>query len=131
MAIADAIAAVADVNRSMRPKPHEQTLTSRAELIFGDKLGSGAFGEVFLAKTWLGGSCVVKQVSISSLEEDQQRAALNEVRVLSLLDHKNIVEYFCSFVEDQVLHIVMEYCASRAPAPTAPLTRPITSSLSP
>ena len=37
------------------------------------------------------------------------QAALNEVKVLSMLSHPNIIEYYENFLEDKALMIVMEY----------------------
>lgn len=36
--------------------------------------------------------------------------ALNEVKVLSKLEHPNIVKYYDSFIEKSFLNIIMEYC---------------------
>lgn len=40
---------------------------------------------------------------------EERQAALNEVKVLDMLDHPNIIAYYDSFVEDKALMIVMEY----------------------
>ena len=40
----------------------------------------------------------------------EQEQALNEVRVLSKVEHPHIVRYFASFVDKEKLHIVMEFC---------------------
>jgi len=34
---------------------------------------------------------------------------MNEINVLSRLEHPNIVGYYGSFIEDGVLNVVMEY----------------------
>jgi serine/threonine protein kinase len=36
--------------------------------------------------------------------------AINEVTILARMDSPHIVQYFDSFVEDDTLHIVMEFC---------------------
>ncbi len=43
------------------------------------------------------------------LTSQERQLALNEVSVLSKLEHPNIVSYFDSFEEDGVLMIEMEY----------------------
>ena len=43
------------------------------------------------------------------MTKDERQAALNEVKVLSMLDHPNIIEYYENFLEDKALMIVMEY----------------------
>ena len=41
------------------------------------------------------------------------QAALNEVKVLSMLSHPNIIEYYENFLEDKALMIVMEYAEGK------------------
>jgi serine/threonine protein kinase len=40
---------------------------------------------------------------------EERQAALNEVHVLDMLDHPNIIRYYDSFFERKSLNIVMEY----------------------
>lgn len=43
------------------------------------------------------------------MTKEERQAALNEVIVLSMLSHPNIIEYYENFLEDKALMIVMEY----------------------
>ena len=43
------------------------------------------------------------------MTKDERQSALNEVKVLSMLSHPNIIEYYENFLEDKALMIVMEY----------------------
>lgn len=52
---------------------------------------------------------VIKQIPVDDLDKDERFAALNEVKVLSMLHHPNIVAYFDNFVDQKSLMIVMEY----------------------
>ena len=54
---------------------------------------------------------VLKQVDIGALNKKERKQALNEARVLSSLQHPNIVNYVDSFLARQSDHlcIVMEY----------------------
>ncbi len=36
--------------------------------------------------------------------------AINEVTILSKLDHPHIVKYYDSFIEKNLLNIIMEFC---------------------
>ena len=49
---------------------------------------------------------------IGELPRDEQMAAINEVKLLSKMDHDNVVRYYESFIDESGanLHIVMEYC---------------------
>ena len=52
---------------------------------------------------------VVKQIPIQEMPKEERQAALNEVDVLKMLKHPNIVAYEGSFLHNQSLMIVMEY----------------------
>ena len=47
------------------------------------------------------------------MTKEERQAALNEVKVLSMLDHPNIIEYYANFLEDKALMIVMEFAQGR------------------
>ena len=73
-------------------------------------LGSGAFGKAWLV------SCskteqafVIKEISIPALKERDKQQAINEVKILATLKHKNIVMYKEAFVHEKCLCITMEY----------------------
>jgi serine/threonine protein kinase len=79
-------------------------------------LGQGSFGTVYKAKRKSNNSsadgliCVMKIIPIAQLDPTSQQDSLNEVAILSSLDNYYIVKYFDSFIEDNKLHIIMEYC---------------------
>ena len=52
---------------------------------------------------------VIKQIPVDDLPIAERRASMNEVSVLKMLKHPNIVAYYDSFVEDKSLMIAMEY----------------------
>ena len=57
----------------------------------GRLLGKGAFGIVLLVKRILDGQTyAMKQVRISQLTDKERENALNEIRILASLSHKNI-----------------------------------------
>ena len=74
------------------------------------KIGSGTFGSAWLAESSASGrKYAIKELSASVMNDPDQRAAMNEVRILAQLKHKNIVRYKEAFVDDGKLNIVMEY----------------------
>eukprot|EP01004_Peranema_trichophorum_P003267 NODE_2264_length_1634_cov_48.102581_g1940_i0.p1 GENE.NODE_2264_length_1634_cov_48.102581_g1940_i0~~NODE_2264_length_1634_cov_48.102581_g1940_i0.p1 ORF type:complete len:252 (-),score=31.97 NODE_2264_length_1634_cov_48.102581_g1940_i0:798-1553(-) len=76
-------------------------------------IGKGSFGQVFLVKSSKDGqSYVMKQIDMSKLNRKEKTTALREVKLLSSLNHPNIVRYVDSFVtpSPEYLCIVMEYC---------------------
>lgn len=52
---------------------------------------------------------VIKRIFVEDQSEDGQNDAMNEIRVLSSLQHPGIVAYYGSFIEDGMLNVVMEY----------------------
>lgn len=74
-------------------------------------IGRGSFGRALLVKhIGTQQDLVLKEIALKELSHKAQREAQNEVLVMSKLDHANVVKYFGSFLEDDVLYIVMEYC---------------------
>jgi NIMA (never in mitosis gene a)-related kinase 1/4/5 len=49
-------------------------------------------------------------VRIVELTLAEQKGAINEVKILSVLDSPFVVKYYDSFIDTDSLHIVMEYC---------------------
>ena len=56
---------------------------------------------------------IIKQIPVEQMTKAERQAALNEVKVLSMLDHPNIIEYYENFLEDKALMIVMEYAQGK------------------
>jgi serine/threonine protein kinase len=44
------------------------------------------------------------------MSQRMKAEAINEVTILSKLDHPNIVKYYDSFIEKNYLNIIMEFC---------------------
>ncbi|XP_072173029.1 serine/threonine-protein kinase Nek8-like [Diadema setosum] len=73
-------------------------------------VGRGAYGTVYLCRRLHDKKLIIiKQIPVEQMTKDERQAALNEVKVLSMLDHPNIIEYYENFLEDKALMIVMEY----------------------
>uniref|UniRef100_A0A3B5LPK9 non-specific serine/threonine protein kinase n=1 Tax=Xiphophorus couchianus TaxID=32473 RepID=A0A3B5LPK9_9TELE len=74
-------------------------------------LGKGAFGEATLYRRTEDNSLVVwKEVDLNSLSEKTRRDVMNEISILSMLEHNNIIAYFNHFMDKNTLLIEMEYC---------------------
>jgi serine/threonine protein kinase len=55
-------------------------------------------------------SYVIKTIKIGELTHAEQLEAINEVKLLASIQSLYVVKYFDSFVENETLYIVMEYC---------------------
>uniref|UniRef100_A0A8C6ZBV3 non-specific serine/threonine protein kinase n=1 Tax=Nothoprocta perdicaria TaxID=30464 RepID=A0A8C6ZBV3_NOTPE len=78
-------------------------------------LGRGAFGEATLYRRTEDDSLVVwKEVDLTRLSEKERRDALNEIVILALLQHENIIAYYNHFMDNTTLLIELEQpcCAS-------------------
>ncbi|KAG8562098.1 hypothetical protein GDO81_015589 [Engystomops pustulosus] len=74
-------------------------------------LGHGAYGEATLYRRTEDDSLVVwKEVGLARLSEKERRDALNEIVILSLLQHDNIIAYYNHFMDSNTLLIELEYC---------------------
>ena len=69
-----------------------------------------SFRKVFLCKNLANNNhVVIKQISADELPPEERKSAMNEVNVLSMFQHPNIIAYYSSFVEEKSLKIAMEY----------------------
>ncbi|CAG10614.1 unnamed protein product [Tetraodon nigroviridis] len=74
-------------------------------------LGRGAFGEATLYRRAEDNSLVVwKEVDLKSLSEKESRDVMNEISILSMLEHDNVIAYFNHFMDNKSLFIELEYC---------------------
>ena len=78
------------------------------------KIGQGSFGSVYLVRSSQGATLVMKTVSLHGLPVKEQRAAMNEVRVLQARRHDHLIKYHDSYVTrapDSKLCIVLEWAS--------------------
>lgn len=74
-------------------------------------IGRGNFGTAHIALDKAKNEkVVIKQIPIELMSDSEKKMAHSEVDLLSSLKHPHIVEYKESFLENEVLSIVMSYC---------------------
>jgi len=74
-------------------------------------LGAGAFGKVFLSESLADPNFKVA-IKVLNKEKlaDHIDAIKEEVRILTNLDHANIVKYYETYDDNKYMYLVMEYC---------------------
>eukprot|EP00945_MAST-04E_sp_MAST-4E-sp1_P006582 g6582.t1 len=73
-------------------------------------LGKGTYGAVYkVIKKSDKEEYAMKEVSIKNLKTREQEDAVNEIRVLASIKHRNILRYCDAFLEKKNLYIVTEY----------------------
>lgn len=79
----------------------------QAEYELAEKLGSGAFGTVYLGKHRASG--VAR--AVKTIKKGSQKEALdNEIKLMKSVDHPNIVRIYAVFEDASFMHLVMELC---------------------
>ena len=75
-------------------------------------LGAGAFGKVFLSHNIADPSLevAIKLFNKTKLTRDQIKRIKEEVKILTTLDHPNIVKYYQTYEDTKYMYLVMEYC---------------------
>ncbi len=79
--------------------------------IFLRNIASGSFGETFLVQDKNSSShFVIKRANIRNIEKSKRIRSFNEIKILKLLNHPNIIKYRESFIDqNKYLCIVMQY----------------------
>jgi NIMA (never in mitosis gene a)-related kinase len=99
-----------NININNNNNNNNSTTISDFEIL--QKLGKGAFGNVYLVKRKADKKIyALKKVIIQKLNKKEQDNSVNEVRILASISHPNVIGYKEAFWEDstQSLNIVMEY----------------------
>lgn len=52
---------------------------------------------------------VLKKIQMKGTKIKMQVSAVNEAKILSNLDHPNVIKFYTSFMEGDYLYILMEY----------------------
>jgi len=76
-----------------------------------ETLGKGAYGIVYkVQKKGTSDIYVIKQISLEGLTEKEKEEVKQEAFILSSIKSDFVVKYYDSFLEDDNINIVMEYC---------------------
>lgn len=94
----------------IKDKLEEEIGNKISDFLIIKELGRGSYGVVNKVQSHLNSNIyVIKSLDLSIMKEKQQREAWKEANILKKLSHPNIIKYYTSFLENQTLHIIMEY----------------------
>jgi NIMA (never in mitosis gene a)-related kinase len=83
---------------------------TRNDFEFLDRIGRGASSVVYRCRRKADGNIYcVKEIDIAAVTPEEEEEALKEVHLLASFDHPYVIKYYDSFVDDELLHIVMEF----------------------
>lgn len=79
---------------------------------FENQIGAGFYGTVKIAvpKNEPNKKYAVKSIDKTKLSEAKLDKLIDEIRILSSVDHPNIIKYYETYNDEHYFHIVMEYC---------------------
>jgi len=84
--------------------------TSCKDFRVDGELGRGSYGTVFKVVSLKDKKVyVMKKINMKHMKLKNQQNALKEVQILKNLMHIHVIQYYTSFLEDDNLHIIMEY----------------------
>ncbi|XP_017790245.1 PREDICTED: LIM domain kinase 1 [Habropoda laboriosa] len=94
--------------RSFRVEPKNQRIFRASDLVKGELLGTGFFGQVFKV-THRDTNEVMVLKELYRVDEEAQKNFLKEVAVLRSLHHNNVLRFIGVLYKDKKLHLVTEY----------------------
>lgn len=98
------MAQVADESKAME----SEEFRSRYRRI--KSIGKGSFGEAVLVRSKKDGKrYVAKTIDSTSMTSKEKRDVRNEIRILSAVEHPNIIRYHEHFEDGSLIFIIMEY----------------------
>ncbi|XP_072517709.1 LIM domain kinase 1 isoform X2 [Salminus brasiliensis] len=101
-----------DINRSesLRVDPVDKTqrIFRPSDLIYGEVLGKGFFGQAIKVTHQETGEVMVMK-ELLRFDEETQQTFLKEVKVMRCLDHPNVLKFIGILFKDKRLNLISEY----------------------
>eukprot|EP01083_Nonionella_stella_P062681 162986_1 len=101
------------MKNSLRSAPNSDRQRMVSSYIVGEKIGSGSFATVWLARHKTTGKCVaIKSISRTKLNVNKkhQTNLESEISIMKRLDHPNIVRLFDIEITDRHIYLILEFC---------------------
>uniref|UniRef100_A0AAR2J9G3 LIM domain kinase 1 n=1 Tax=Pygocentrus nattereri TaxID=42514 RepID=A0AAR2J9G3_PYGNA len=101
-----------DINRSeslrIDPVDKTQRIFRPSDLIYGEVLGKGFFGQAIKVTHQETGEVMVMK-ELLRFDEETQQTFLKEVKVMRCLDHPNVLKFIGILFKDKRLNLISEY----------------------
>uniref|UniRef100_A0A336LBI2 non-specific serine/threonine protein kinase n=1 Tax=Culicoides sonorensis TaxID=179676 RepID=A0A336LBI2_CULSO len=94
--------------KSFRVEGKTQRIFRAADLVQGELLGKGFFGQVYKVTEKTSGEVMVLK-ELYRLDEDAQKNFLKEVAVLKSLHHPNVLKFIGILYKNSKLHLITEF----------------------
>lgn len=96
-----------DIRQYVPPLSGHSRITNEFEVL--EWLGKGAFGDVLKVKNKLdGGIYAIKRIELNPKNKQLNRKITREVKLLSRMNHENVVRYYNSWIESATITDEME-----------------------
>lgn len=99
--------------KSFRVEPpngsHNQRIFRASDLVIGEMLGHGFFGQVFKVTHKETKEVMVLKELYRWVDDDAQRNFLKEVAVLRSLSHRNVLRFIGVLYKEKKLHLITEF----------------------
>lgn len=115
--------------KSFRVEPpngvHNQRIFRASDLIIGEMLGRGFFGQVYRVTHRETKEVMVLKELYKWVDDDAQRNFLKEVAVLRSLNHRNVLKFIGVLYKEKKLHLITEYISGGTLAQLLHASNPI------
>ncbi|XP_033179640.1 eIF-2-alpha kinase GCN2 isoform X3 [Bombus impatiens] len=100
-----------DIRQYVPPLGGQLRITNEFEIL--EWLGRGAFGDVLKVKNKLdGGIYAIKRIELNPKNKQLHKKITREVKLLSRMNHENVVRYYNSWIESSIITDAVEERAS-------------------
>ncbi|KAM6195538.1 tyrosine-protein kinase Fes/Fps [Sarcoramphus papa] len=103
-----------------RAVPKDKWVLNHEDVLLGERIGRGNFGEVFSGRLRADNTPVAVKSCRETLPPELKAKFLQEARILKQYNHPNIVRLIGVCTQKQPIYIVMELVQGERPRPAAP-----------